>query len=170
MSTSAAPDMTMIVNFSTGRVSVLRTPEPLTTGQPDVSDQLQAARTSKDERAAAVRNMTQASKGSVFDQHGAAQRRLRAWSRDCFPAHKAERENIPAEIRPVDIREGSDADDACIDRVGCVHGHVAHASDDDLRALGRKIDSVKVSGAADGDRQVVGPAGDTAARATRERH
>ena len=57
----AAPDTLMAVNRSTDRVSVLRLPEPLIVGPPYVSDQLQAARTSKDDRAAAIRNMTQAS-------------------------------------------------------------------------------------------------------------
>src|SRR5262245_3880701 len=52
----AAPDTLMAVNFSTVRVSVLGLPEPLMVGQTDVSDQLQAVRTSNDESAAAVRN------------------------------------------------------------------------------------------------------------------
>src|SRR5262245_24773383 len=57
----ATPDTLMAVNLSTGRVSVLRLPEPLIVGPPSVSDQLQAARTSRDDRAAAVRTMARAS-------------------------------------------------------------------------------------------------------------
>src|SRR5262249_44224585 len=56
----AEPDALMAVNLSTDRVSLLGMPEPLIVGPP--SDQLQAARTSRDDKAAAVRNMTQASK------------------------------------------------------------------------------------------------------------
>src|SRR5215475_6821336 len=55
----AAPDTLIAANRSTGRVSVLRLPEPLIVGPP--SDQLQAVRTSRNDKAAAVRNMARAS-------------------------------------------------------------------------------------------------------------
>src|SRR5262245_17447246 len=57
----AAPDTLIAVNRSTGRVSVLRLPEPLIVSPRSVSDQLQAARTSRNDKAAAVRNMARAS-------------------------------------------------------------------------------------------------------------
>src|SRR5882757_9603134 len=64
----AAPDTLMAVNRSTCRVSVLRLPEPLIVGPPYVSDQLQAATTSRDKRAAAVRSMVEISRKRRRDE------------------------------------------------------------------------------------------------------